>query len=506
MIQEIGLFFSKSTLDVIIIAKNLTLEAGAAAILSAPRRRLLFYDETTRVFITLTCQNEFLKVQHVKWASYLSCTIDGWIGDVQKHGIQILDEEERNKKERLTEGFNFFFSVLNSQKMIFEWIEGYAVMIWETTIRIPFPCMRTSTPKMQLIVSITVKPDVVIMSENEEIGNDEMSVNILESLSSETMIYGVTPFLSVSRVSNISITSNKELSSLGTLRKVVKKFFTCGSAISLKTRSSTAMMSNFQRILLCIDIESCSSNQLPVLIEDVEIKVKGQIAQRIENETKFPITLAFQEQFFILYYVPFDPSIDQGITDLLTLPVTIFVKMRPRLSDTDYNLLLMSQWHTTIHISKDQVQVSLYQSAIHTEVKTPSSNLFLKKPVVNTNNYNLLKSGSPQVSDIKSPFWNISFTFTAPKCVKIWKVFEVEIALVNQSSISKDIFLSVLSKTQDIDYKIPPSVLKKDSHLLLEESAIYTLHKYISVDPVYILPLVNNIRIGYYIYIYIIYI
>ncbi|EMR09552.1 hypothetical protein PNEG_02138 [Pneumocystis murina B123] len=498
MIEEIGFFFTKTMLDIIIVAQDLSLDNGVEAILSAPRRRLLFHDEITKVFIVLTCQNDFLKLQHMKLASYLSCTVNGWIGDVQKYGSHVSSKEEENSgKEHPNEGVNFFFSVLNSQKMIFEWNDGHAVIIWGTEIQIPFPRIRTSIPKVQLIVSITVKPEALVMfNEEEGIKRDYMSINVLESLSSETMVYGVTPFLSMSRVSNISIASNTDLSSsTQILRKVIRRVFSCRSAISLRTRSSMTMIPNFQRILLGIDIESCFLKQLSVLIEDIEIKVKGQIAQKIENETKFPITLSFQEQFFMLYYIPFDPSIDQGITDLLTLPVTIFVKMRPRLLDTNYTLLLMSQWHTTIHISKDQTQVSLYRSVIHTEAKTLNSSLFLQKSLINTNN-NLSKSRSPSLSNTKSPFLNISFTFTAPKYVRIWKIFEVKIALVNQSTVSKDIFLSVLSKAHDIDYNNLPFISEKDSCFLLEENAIYTLHKHISVNPVHVLPLVNNIHIG----------
>lgn len=284
------------------------------------------------------------------------------------------------------------------------------------------------------------------------------------------MVYGVTPFLSISRVSNTLITSDTNLSSsTQVLRKVIRRVFSCRPAISLRTRSSMTMIPNFQRILLGIDIESCFLKQLSVLIENIEIKVKGQVARKVENETKFPITLSFQEQFFILYYIPFDPSIDQGITDLLTLPVTIFVKMRPRLLDTNYTLLLTSQWHTTIHISKDQTQVSLYKSVIHTEAKTLNSSLFLQKSSINTNN-NLFKSASPSISNTKSPFSNISFTFTAPKYVKIWKVFEVKITLVNQSVVSKDIFLSVLSRAHDMNCDDLSFILGKDSCLLLEEN------------------------------------
>ncbi|KTW27015.1 hypothetical protein T552_02507 [Pneumocystis carinii B80] len=527
MIEEIGYFFTKTMLDIIIIAQDLSLDDGVEAILSAPRRRLLFHgmnqmdrisalkipkpssykslDEITKVFIVLTCKNKNLEVQHMKLASFLSCTVNGWIGDVQKYGSRVSSdedegeevEEEFSGKERPNEGVNFFFKVLNSQKMIFEWNDGHAVIIWGTEIQIPFPRIRTSIPKVQLNVSITVKPDTLVMfNEEEKIKRDYMSINVLESLSSETMVYGVTPFLSMSRVSNISITSSSDRSpAIQVLRKVIRKVFSCRSAISLRTRSSMTMIPNFQRILLSVDIESCFLKQLSVLIENIEIKVKGQVAQRIENETKFPITLSFQEQFLILYYIPFDPSIDQGITDLLTLPVTIFVKMRPRLLDTNYTLLLMSQWHTTIHISKDQTQVSLYRSVIHTEAKTLNSSLFLQKSLINTNS-DLSKSRSSSLSNAKSQFLNIFFTFTAPKYVRIWKVFEVKIALVNRSAIPKDIFISLLSKAHNFDCNSLPFISEKGSCFLLEENAIYALHKHISVNPVHVLPLINSIRVG----------
>ncbi|KAG5518482.1 hypothetical protein PMAC_002878 [Pneumocystis sp. 'macacae'] len=438
MIKEIGFFFAKSSLDLVVL-QNVTLQKGVKAILDAPRRQLLFHDEIARVFIILISENENLNEEHVKWASYLSCTIDGWMDDSQRYASQAF-YEERNK-ERMSNSSNFFFRVVSNKKMISEFIEEKMVVIWEVEIFIPFPRLRVTTPKVQLIASITVKPEILIMSKDgDREGNDDMSMNILESLSNETMIYGVTPFLSLSRISNTSLVSDIESSSsIETLRKVVKKVFACGSVISLRTRSSMVMMSSFQRILLSVDIESCSANQLLVLIENIEIKVKGRTAQRIENGTAFPIILAFQEQFLILYYIPFDPSIDQGITDLLTLPVTIFVKMKPQLSDGEYSLLIVSQWYTTIHVSKDQTRVSRYQSVIQTEAKNPDSNSLLQKHFVHGNNYSLLRSKSPESFDVKSPFWGISLTFTAPKCVRIWKVFEVEIVLVNQSNVSKDI-------------------------------------------------------------------
>ncbi|KAG4304756.1 hypothetical protein PORY_001809 [Pneumocystis oryctolagi] len=494
MIKDIGVLFAKSSMDIIVLSENITLQAGVKAILNASRRQLLFHDELARIFIILMCKNEDLNEQHLKWASYLSCTMDGWIDDAQRYAFQVSCDEKN--KEHLGEGFNFFFRVVSNKKMISELIDKEMVIIWEAEMLIPYPRLRVLTPKVQLIASITVKPEILVMSRHDNCQEDNMFTNILESLSSETMIYGVTPFLSLSRVSNISIMPGIDSSSsIETLRKVVKKTFKCGPIISLRTRSSMVMVPNFQRILLSVDIESCSASQLPVLIENVEIKVKGRIAQRIENEIAFPITLAFQEQFLILYCIPFDPSIDQEITDLLALPVTIFVKMKPQLLDGSCNLSVMSQWYTTIHISKDQTRVSSYQSVIHTEAKSPSSNLFSQKYFAHVNNYNLLKSRSPELPDVKSPFWKISLTFTVPKCVKMWKVFEVEIVLVNQSNASKDISLSVLSKTWNTDYKIPSSILENSSHFLLEEKAIYTLHKKISVNPVHILPLTNDIRI-----------
>ncbi|CCJ29925.1 unnamed protein product [Pneumocystis jirovecii] len=496
MIKEIGFFFVKSSLDVVVL-QNVTLQAGVKAILNAPRRQLLFHDEIARVFIILICQNENLNKEHVKWAPYLSCTIDGWMDDFQRYTSQVFHEEERNRKERMNDGSNFFFRVISSKKMISEFIEEKMTVIWEVEIFIPFPRLRVTAPKVQLIASITVKPEVLVMSQDGGCeGNDDISTNILESLSCETMVYGVTPFLSLSRISNVSLMSDIEpSSSIETLRKVVKKVFACGSVISLRTRSSMVMVPSFQRILLSVDIESCSANQLPVLIENIEIKVKGRVAQRIENGAEFPIILAFQEQFLVLYYIPFDPSIDQGITDLLALPVTIFVKMKPQIFDGEYSLLVMSQWYTTIHVSKDQTRVSRYQSVIQTEDSVPDSNSLLQKHFVHGNNYSLLRSKSPEPSDIKSPFWKISLTFTAPKCVKIWKVFEIEIVLVNQSNVSKDISLSVLSKTQDVDYGALPSVMENDSLFILEEKAVHALHKQISVEHVHILPLTNDIRI-----------
>ncbi|KAG5437205.1 hypothetical protein PCK2_001015, partial [Pneumocystis canis] len=280
MINEIGLFLAKSTLDVVAVSPNITLQVGIKAILEASQRQLLFYDEMARIFIILTCQNEDLNEQHMKWASYLSCTVDGWMDDIQRPSLLY---EEKNK-ERMGEGFNFFFQVVNNKKMIFERIEETFIMIWEVEMLIPFPRVRTLTPKIQLIVSITIKPDILIMSQHDPFeADDSIFINILESLSNETMIYGITPFLSLSRILSPSITPDVEsLSLIETLRKVTKKVFTCGSVISLRTRSSMVTVPNFQRILLCVDIESCCANKLPTLIEDIEIRVKGRVAQRIE--------------------------------------------------------------------------------------------------------------------------------------------------------------------------------------------------------------------------------
>lgn len=74
-------------------------------------------------------------------------------------------------------------SLFGAQK--YKYVNIFRIHVSVFLQNLAFPRIRTSMPKVQLIVSITVKPDALVMfNEEEEIERDYMSINVLESLSS----------------------------------------------------------------------------------------------------------------------------------------------------------------------------------------------------------------------------------------------------------------------------------------------------------------------------------
>ncbi len=374
---------------------------------------------------------------------------------------------------------------------------------------------------------ITFKPVAILQSHlaiNHELPTDPylpdcipQSINLLESLKGDPILRGVEPRLPASRLSRCASTAASLNSRNQTLTVAAQRPFRAIPAISARVRYMRSKGNGGKpTIIASLDIEAAPffDNEVTITIVDVVLSEGSAVDLSGGHALILPMTCQPRDnQVFLFRLTPngniFDGSSSSPRILDIRIDATVFVSeiCRARIemrwkAGVDFSTALNPSYGTPNQpMQRDKRPASLPALPV-----PANGNSMPAAPQAagshSEADVSPKRSRSNSVNNL-----SITITFTAPRFVHVGVPFTWDVFVVNRSSITRKLAIVVIPKRKGNDLRAhmsKPSSSSADglmdmgyANAVLDEAHLYAVQRNNGSDPVQIVSLSTDVKIGY---------
>lgn len=350
-----------------------------------------------------------------------------------------------------------------------------------------------------------------------------IGINLLEPFAEDPALGAVKPRLSASRVARIMAHTKPQKGNASPLGYSPKRYFNVYPAINIRLRYSRLVSGNRQDVIASLDMEVTAYGNCRVKVEDVNITVQDGYSRLLEDATisLFPIECHPHDDITLLYALEMTDLMKQASSMGPTVrPISVSLRAVALISD-GCQPVINTNWSTTIDFATPgtptinsphgrQMRSGSFNSPFGGTVaaETLSSAPGIQPHFKRSHRHNpsiqftlppeqALQKVDKRRSETTSTGPGLTITFSGPTRVHVGQVFSWSVFVFNQSTKPRKFALVVAPKRRrGGEGKLLPPTPQDKTEPVLDDGSMYLLHKSQHLDPVDLIPLDNDLRIG----------
>ncbi|KAI9775974.1 MAG: hypothetical protein M1839_000673 [Geoglossum umbratile] len=504
-------------------------DAGISLLSTVKQRRLLFFDETVTVYIVL--RTPYIEEDTLK--SYLSrLTINIDAHAINKQQQLFTDGQPVHPgqlKELLYSGKIQDFEdpliiVHGSGEESNNSEKGYIVAVWKLNVFLGRPRIRMQNALIVFSASANLKPVEQVQSEIIEKylpSQIPSNLNLLESFRDDPALASITPHLSALRVSRVVPAAQVAKEFLQPLRDISQRAYRAVPAVSSRVRYPRLnTFASKPSIIACLDFDVTPFADCSVSLDQVNLTLSGGNVEALigPHDSGIPLICKPRDDVTLLYRLTPDGIIEMNshksniriLEVSITATALVTEDCHPRIemkwrANVDFSAPLNpsfggpGQHLQRINRPSDLPVTSRTGTASASPSTTAGSRpLTLGPDTLPVGEYGHQRSISPGDS-------GLTITFSGPQDVHVGGVFRWEVFIVNRSSRPRKLLLVAIPKRRKADTKRsapwPPTAgggrkAGSVTDAVVDENIVYAMQKSAVMDPVDLVCLSTDIRIG----------
>ncbi|RPA82234.1 hypothetical protein BJ508DRAFT_318146 [Ascobolus immersus RN42] len=493
---------------------------GLSFINRLPQRKFLFYDETVIAYVVLEQPGHLEESRYNAYLARLAVSLE----------VTAVDGSKRPEHIRASDGVHLLYQTTIDEKVT-ERIEltigQRRIILWKVEIPLGHPKARLSDPQIVLAASAVLRQAEERSTAHEEeyiTKRQPIGINLLEPFAEDPALGAVKPRLSASRVARIMAHTKPGKGPNSHLGYSPKRFFHVYPAINIRLRYSRLVSGNRQDVIASLDMEVTAYGNCRVKVEDVNITVQDGHSRLLEDATisLFPIECHPHDDITLLYALEMTDLMKQASSMGPTVrPISVSLRAVALISD-GCQPVINTNWSTTIdfatpgtgpisagpHGGRQMRSGSFGQQYGAVAAETLSSAPGIQPHFKRSHRHNpsiqftlppeqALQKVDKRRSETSASGKGLTITFSGPTRVHVGQVFSWSVFVFNQSTKPRKFALVVHPKRRrGGEGKLLPPTPQDKTEPVLDDGSMYLLHKSQHLDPVDLIPLDNDIRIG----------
>jgi hypothetical protein len=411
--------------------------------------------------------------------------------------------------------------------------------VWKLEVPLGHPRARLNNPRVILTCSATLRPAELQKPSFEDdymTSRQPMGINLLESFAEDPVMSHAGPRLSAHRVSRVIPATQAQQQAIRPIGYAAKRDFNIYPAINIRLRYSRIPRGNKHLVIASLDLEVTQYSHCSVTINSVDISVAGGTAKLVEDSpsTELPVTCLPRDDMTFLY------ALTQ--TDVNTEPPSPFTAAAPGtqvraisvsleatalVSDTCHPRIF-TNWTTTVDFAPPAAPQFPSHAGIQRAHRPPSLGAIVHGATVQASSGIRASHPAPNAIAPPAPSPNVVFTpppneprsfgqsltpviasgpstqgltvtFTGPSRVYVGEAFTWSVFVVNRSNRTRKLALIIPPKRRRAgEGKALPNAPSNDPpEPVIDEAMVWQSHRSRYLEPAELVPLVNDIRIGY---------
>lgn len=411
--------------------------------------------------------------------------------------------------------------------------------VWKLSVPLGHPRARLNNPKVILSCSATLRPAELqqpLLDEEYMPSRQPAGINLLEAFGNDPALLGNPPRLSALRVARVIPVTPASQLVVRPMGYAAKRGFEIFPAINIRLRYSRIISGSKQSVIASLDLDVTPFSDCSVTIQSVHIAVTGGRAEPIAYSpaTSLPATCKPRDDLTFLYNLSQEDASSNNTITAQSLPTSavrlISVSLeamvlvsgicRPQIS---------TQWTTTVDFAPPPPSTFIPSSGIQRSHRPPSLGQIIHGATVSSSSgirpahipapgaspavvftppgaagFTTLSSSavsSPAVL-VDNPLQGLTVTFTGPSRVYVGEVFIWTVFVVNRSSRTRKLALIVPPKRRKTgEGKLLPVLPPGDPpEPVMDDGMVFQTHRSQYLEPAELVPLVNDVRVGYVVF------
>ncbi|KAL8665447.1 MAG: hypothetical protein Q9168_007693 [Polycauliona sp. 1 TL-2023] len=329
------------------------------------------------------------------------------------------------------------------------------------------------------------------------------SINVLEPLSRDRELQGLIPQLTALRLDRIS-TSTSSNAIQQSIRSRPQNPIPALPAISARVRYSKSGASSAQLATIAsLDIETSPFDDKEIELTDVNMQLSAGSVEDLcaGHAINLPKTCQPRDNFVFLFRLLANKDQDQEPkASSLSRTLEIWINARVYVSDQCRPSIQM-RWRTAVDFSTALNPSYGGPSQAIQRNSRPSSLALVSDTALDSDN-------KPQQQATTMPGFGVTMTLTAPREVCVGQPFTWDVFLVNRSDKARKLAIRAFPKRQAGDHQSHMSKTSTSSaaggqrrglehaDAVMDENRLYGMQKSSNKDPVPIVCLSTDVRIG----------
>ncbi|KAI4219462.1 MAG: hypothetical protein LQ349_008346, partial [Xanthoria aureola] len=476
----------------------------SSALFSIPSRKSLYFDEHLSVLVVLNKPGGAEELQD--WLSYLTINLE----------VQAFGSESRHSNTQGTDGHStqpvsrdvIWSGPVNPAEPPVAINDGNgSALVWALHCFLSRPRVRMQHPMITFKASGTFRqpPSSTAQHPGDKLLSSGVpaSINVLEPLSGDRGLQGITPQLTALRLDRISVPTSLDATEQS-IRSKPQKPFPALPAISARVRYSKSGTSSARPATIAnLDIETSPFQDEEIELTDVNMQLAAGSAEDLCAGHAISLPKTFQPRDDVVFLFRLVANDDEGFesrADSLSRALEIWVNARVCVSD-ECRPTIQMRWRTTVDFSTALNPSYGGPSQAMQRNSRPSSLPLASDTLADNEN-------KSQQRATAMPGFGVTMTLTAPREVCVGQPFTWDVFLVNRSDRARKLAILVIPKRNAGDHQ---SRLSKTSvastaggqrqgidhaDAVMDENRLYGIQKGNSQDAVRIVCLSTDVRIG----------
>ncbi|KAI4267151.1 MAG: hypothetical protein L6R38_008388 [Xanthoria sp. 2 TBL-2021] len=383
-----------------------------------------------------------------------------------------------------------------------------SALVWSLHCPLSRPRVRMQHPMISFRASGTFRqpPSITAPSPGDKILSSGVpaSINVLEPLSGDRDLQGITPQLTALRLDRISTPASLKATEQS-IRSKPQNPFPALPAISARVRYSKSGPSSARLATIAsLDIETSPFQDEEIELTDVNMQLAAGSAEDLCAGHAISLPKTCQPQDDVVFLFRLVANNDQGLesrANSLSRALEIWINARVSVSNQCRPTVQM-RWRTTVDFSTALNPGYGGPSQAMQRNSRPSSLPLAPDTVLNSEN-------KLQQRATAMPGFGVTMTLTAPREVSVGQPFTWDVFLVNRSDKARKLAILVIPKRKVGDHQSRISKTSTSStaagqrhgidhaDAVMDENRLYSIQKGNSKDAAQIVCLSTDVRIGY---------
>lgn len=496
-------------------------EGSSFCVRGHPRLNLDYYaDEKLPVFIVLQILVPLSDELYEHYLARLAVTLEVSAIDGQR-------PQQGHPGRNQQDSVHMLFQTVINEKDTPRTTVGDAakrLSIWRLVVPLGHPRARLNNPRVLFTCSATLRPAELqkpLFEDDYMTSRQPMGINLLESFSDDPYMSQACPRLSANRVSRVIPVTQTQQQAIRPIGYAAKREFNIFPAINIRLRYSRIPSGNKQIVIASLDLEVTPYSECSVTINSVNIGVAGGSAVLIGDSpsTTLPITCLPRDDVTFLYTLSQvdtngeTPASQSAPTNSQVRNISVSLEATALVSGTCLPEIY-TYWTTTVDFAPPLIVPPFpTNGGIQRANRPPSLGAIVHGATVQASGG--IRPGyapagpspnvafTPQIgfptAPASSEALGLTITFTGPSRVYVGEAFTWTVFVVNRSNRTRKLALIIPPKKKRAgEGKSLPAPPEGDPpEPVIEETMVWQSHKARYLEPAELVPLVNDIRIGY---------
>ncbi|KAL8785232.1 MAG: hypothetical protein Q9213_003501 [Squamulea squamosa] len=487
-----------------------------SALASIPSRTTLYFDEHINVVVVLRTPSRLKEPQ--RQLSYLTIHLE----------VQALGSESKTSNVLVSNGQSgqppsrdviWSGTVDRAQQPITIHGMNHEAYVWSLSCFLSRPKIRMQHPMISFKALGTFRqPQSSIAAKSGDRllpSGIPVPINVLEPLSGDRELQGINPQLTALRLDRISTTTSVAATEQS-VRSKPQKLFPALPAISARVRYSKSGASPGPLATIAsLDVEISPFQDQEIQLTEANMQLSGGSAEDIcaGRAINLPVKCHPRDNIIFLFRLLLGNNYDPGSrSNSLTRPLDIWINAKVLVSNTCRPDIQM-RWRTTVDFSaalnrnyggpSQTLQRNNRPSSLPLATDGENREAFSRASDTALNSMDKSQQRATAI-----PEFGVTMTLTAPRDVYIGQPFTWDVFLVNRSDKARKLAILVIPERRAVDHKSQMSKTSMSStfagqrggvdhaDVVMDENRLYALQKSNRKDPVRIVCLSTDVRIG----------